>query len=108
MSASEETLHDQRVILLKTNDKHANTAGTFATFTARVKAFRLHPSWSPRRHRGCKNRAIPTYRRAWWLKKLEGNAARDRVHQHSLRKLDWRSTVVWECQIEKPKWMQKL
>jgi len=25
----------------------------------------------------------PTHRRAWWLKKLEGNAARDKLHQHA-------------------------
>ena len=37
-----------------------------------------------------------------------GNAARDRVHQHALRKLGWRSIVVWECQTEKPKPLQKL
>lgn len=39
------------------------------------------------RHRGCKNCTTPTHRRAWWVKKLEGNAARDKVHQRALRKL---------------------
>jgi DNA mismatch endonuclease (patch repair protein) len=52
-------------------------------------------------HRGCKNCTTPTHRRAWWLKKLEGNAARDKLHQHALRKLGWRIIVVWECEIEK-------
>jgi len=37
-----------------------------------------------------------------------GNAACDRVHQHALRTLGWRSIVVWECQTEKPKPPQKL
>jgi len=60
------------------------------------------------RHRGCKNCTTPTHRRAWWLKKLEGNAARDRVPQHALRKLGCRSLVVWECQTEKPKPFEKL
>jgi len=32
------------------------------------------------RHRGCKNCTTPTHRRAWWLKKLEVNAARDKLH----------------------------
>ena len=53
------------------------------------------------RHRGCKNCTTPTHRRAWWLKKLEGNAARDKLHQRALRKLGWRSLVIWECQTEK-------
>src|SRR5208282_6530790 len=42
------------------------------------------------RHRGCKNCTTPTNRRAWWLKKLNGNAARDKLHQRVLRKLGWR------------------
>ncbi len=60
------------------------------------------------RHRGCKNCTTPTNRRQWWLKKLEGNAARDRLHQRALKKLGWRSLVVWECQTEKPKSLKKL
>jgi DNA mismatch endonuclease (patch repair protein) len=60
------------------------------------------------RHRGCKNCTTPTHRRAWWVKKLEGNAARDKVHQRALHKLGWRSVVVWECEIEKPRSLQKL
>ena len=60
------------------------------------------------RHRGCKNCTTPTHRRAWWLKKLEGNAARDKLHQRALRKLGWRPVVVWECQTEKLRSLQKL
>jgi len=54
------------------------------------------------RHRGCRNCTTPTHRRAWWVKKLEGNAARDKVHQRALRKLGWRPVVIWECETEKP------
>jgi G:T-mismatch repair DNA endonuclease (very short patch repair protein) len=36
------------------------------------------------------------------LEKLEGNAARDIVHQRALRKLGWKVVVVWECENEKP------
>lgn len=54
------------------------------------------------RHRGCKNCTTPTNRRDWWLAKLNGNAARDKVHQRALRKLGWRSAVVWECETENP------
>ena len=60
------------------------------------------------RHRGCKNCTMPTHRRAWWLKKLEGNAARDKLHQRALHKLGWRPVVIWECQTEKPKSLEIL
>ena len=53
------------------------------------------------RHRGCKNCTTPTHRREWWLKKLEGNTARDKLHQRALRKLGWRPMVIWECETEK-------
>jgi DNA mismatch endonuclease (patch repair protein) len=60
------------------------------------------------RHRGCKNCTTPTHRRDWWLKKLEGNAARDKLHQRALRKLGWRSIVIWECETEKLKKLVRL
>lgn len=53
------------------------------------------------RHRKCKNCTTPTNRRAWWLRKLEGNAARDGVNRRALKKLGWRVVVVWECESEK-------
>jgi DNA mismatch endonuclease (patch repair protein) len=60
------------------------------------------------RHRGCKNCTTPTHRREWWLKKLNGNAARDKLHQRALRQLGWRPMVIWECQTEKPKTLARL
>jgi DNA mismatch endonuclease (patch repair protein) len=60
------------------------------------------------RHKGCKNCTTPTHRRDWWLKKLNGNAARDKLHQHALRKLGWRTIVIWECQTEKPSKIERL
>jgi DNA mismatch endonuclease (patch repair protein) len=52
------------------------------------------------RHRGCRNCTMPTHRQDFWLAKLNGNAARDKVHQRVLRKLGWRSIVIWECETE--------
>ncbi len=60
------------------------------------------------RHRGCKNCTTPTHRREWWLKKLEGNATRDKLHQRALCKLGWRPIVIWECQTERPKTLARL
>lgn len=53
------------------------------------------------RHKGCGNCTTPTNRRAWWLEKLNGNAARDILHARALRKLGWHVVVVWECQTKK-------
>lgn len=53
------------------------------------------------RHRKCKNCTTPTNRRGWWVQKLEGNVARDKVTRHALRKLGWKVLVVWGCETEK-------
>ena len=53
------------------------------------------------RHSRCKNCTTPATRRGWWVKKLEGNVARDRAQLHALRKLRWSVVVVWECETEK-------
>ena len=54
------------------------------------------------RHKGCKNCTTPTHRRQWWLAKLNGNAARDQLHRAALKKLRWRSIIIWECETERP------
>lgn len=53
------------------------------------------------RHAGCKNCTTPTNNRTFWISKLEGNAARDRNIRRALRKIGWKSFVIWECQTEK-------
>jgi DNA mismatch endonuclease (patch repair protein) len=54
------------------------------------------------RHKGCKNCTTPTHRQEFWLAKLNGNAARDKLHQRALKKLGWRVIVIWECEMKKP------
>jgi DNA mismatch endonuclease (patch repair protein) len=53
------------------------------------------------RHRGCKNCTTPTNNRSFWVKKLEGNVARDMVQRRTLRKLGWQVVVVWECELSR-------
>ena len=53
------------------------------------------------RHRGCKNCTTPTNNREFWVKKLNGNAARDKLRSKSLAKMGWRAIVVWECEVER-------
>ena len=57
---------------------------------------------------GVKQECPPFSGLNWWLKKLEGNAARDKLHQRALRKLGWRPMVIWECQTEKRKKLERL
>ena len=51
------------------------------------------------RHKGCKNCSTPSSNRAFWLRKFRGNTRRDASHQEALRKLGWRSFVLWECEV---------
>ena len=54
------------------------------------------------RHRGCKNCTTPTNNRSFWVAKLEGNAARDRLNRRALVRLGWRVVLIWECEVGKP------
>jgi DNA mismatch endonuclease, patch repair protein len=50
---------------------------------------------------GCGRCRIPSSRRAYWIKKLELNAARDKRVQRALRNAGWRVPVVWECETQR-------
>lgn len=50
---------------------------------------------------GCKPRS-PRTNRAYWRKRLDANAARDREKARLLRLDGWRVVVVWECQLKQP------
>jgi DNA mismatch endonuclease (patch repair protein) len=60
------------------------------------------------RHKNCKDCTTPTHRRAWWLAKFKGNTMRDELHQKTLRKLGWKTIVIWECKTEKTKSIEGL
>lgn len=51
-------------------------------------------------HSKCKDARIPKTRTAWWRKKLEGNATRDKRHAAALRRLGWRVITIWEYQTK--------
>ena len=48
---------------------------------------------------GCPRCRVPSSRRAYWVAKMQRNAARDKRTGRELRKGGWRVMVVWECQI---------
>jgi DNA mismatch endonuclease, patch repair protein len=48
---------------------------------------------------GCNLFVIPQTNRDFWMRKIEGNRARDRKSVQQLRNLGWRVLIVWECVI---------
>lgn len=48
-------------------------------------------------HRGCVDCSNPKTNSGYWRPKLAANVERDRKHRRLLRKLRWKSIVIWEC-----------
>ena len=51
---------------------------------------------------GCALSKLPATRHAFWMKKLEGNVARDRKAIEALQAIGWRVLVIWECALRGP------
>lgn len=49
---------------------------------------------------GCRQYRMPRTKRSFWEPKLAKNKARDAKVIRDLRKLGWRTMIVWECQIK--------
>jgi DNA mismatch endonuclease (patch repair protein) len=45
---------------------------------------------------------LPKSRLGYWLPKIAGNRMRDERNIAQLRKLGWRTLVIWECEVRKP------
>lgn len=50
-------------------------------------------------HAGCKNAVVPTSNIEYWSWKLARNRRRDRRVRQAIRKLGWRTAVIWECKL---------
>jgi DNA mismatch endonuclease (patch repair protein) len=50
-------------------------------------------------HAGCKNAAVPTSNIDYWSEKLARNRRRDRQVRRAIRKMGWRTAVIWECKL---------
>lgn len=53
-------------------------------------------------HKGCKHAYQPKTRVNFWKEKLRGNTERDIRTRKNLRKMNWKSRVIWECQAKNP------
>jgi len=48
---------------------------------------------------GCRLSAIPSTRRDFWIRKLEGNRRRDALNLKSLSDAGWTTVTIWECDV---------
>ncbi|HAM32563.1 MAG TPA: very short patch repair endonuclease [Deltaproteobacteria bacterium] len=66
-------------------------------FPSRQKAIFIHGCWW-HQHRCKRGNRRPATRREYWLPKLEANKRRDAETRSKLRRMGWRTLVIWECQ----------
>ncbi|HEX6466238.1 MAG TPA: very short patch repair endonuclease [Terriglobales bacterium] len=77
------------------------------SFSGKRKAIFIHGCfWH--QHLRCIDGRIPKSRTAYWKPKLERNKQRDSVHMKDLKKMGWRTLVVWECQVSKPATLKRV
>ena len=53
-------------------------------------------------HRGCRRATLPLTNREFWKVKLNRNAERDKSNIARLKRLGWRTVVIWSCQANTP------
>ncbi|OQK16515.1 very short patch repair endonuclease [Methyloprofundus sedimenti] len=51
------------------------------------------------RHDNCKLTSTPKQNKEFWVKKFAATVYRDGVNYFKLKRLGWRTAVVWECAI---------
>ena len=58
-------------------------------------------------HKGCRRASLPSTNKRFWIRKITGNVARDVRVRSEIRKLGWKSLVIWQCQIKKRKMLER-
>jgi DNA mismatch endonuclease (patch repair protein) len=53
-------------------------------------------------HKKCRKAIRPTSNTSFWNKKLDQNKERDSRFRRALKRLGWRTLVIWECETRKP------
>ncbi|TKT70874.1 DNA mismatch endonuclease Vsr [Afipia massiliensis] len=49
-----------------------------------------------------RGRRVPKTNTAYWLKKISRNRVRDSNSVKALRKMGWKTLILWECKLKKP------
>ena len=52
------------------------------------------------RHENCKYATTPKTREDFWNNKFRSNVERDLEIQESIKNIEWRSVVIWECETK--------
>ena len=60
------------------------------------------------RHKGCKRCTTPSSNLKYWVRKFDKNEANDIANRAELKKTGWKVLIVWECQTEKERKLEKL
>lgn len=59
-------------------------------------------------HSGCMGAKRPTSNKRFWDKKLDQNLARDRKTRDRLAKADWKVLDIWECDVKRSNFPERL
>jgi len=51
-------------------------------------------------HKGCRRSERPETNRHFWDRKIDGNITRDRRNLRALKKDNWKTLVIWQCEIK--------
>lgn len=54
-------------------------------------------------HKGCKRQALPKTNKNYWLPKLKRNIEKQKADLKRLRKLGWKTAIIWECEAKNRK-----
>jgi DNA mismatch endonuclease, patch repair protein len=56
--------------------------------------------WHQHAKKSCLDGRLPKSNLSYWIPKLTRNVERDKANRLELRKLGWRTLVVWECETK--------
>lgn len=59
------------------------------------------------RHAGCRLASDPASNKRFWQAKFRRNVARSKANRRALRRLGWKTIIVWECEIRKPEMLER-
>ncbi|MFC2135318.1 very short patch repair endonuclease [Bacteroidota bacterium] len=59
-------------------------------------------------HKNCKRANIPKSNKRYWIDKIGANVLRDKKNIKELRRLKWNVLIIWECQINIIKFLERL
>jgi DNA mismatch endonuclease, patch repair protein len=51
-------------------------------------------------HNNCEYFNFPNTRNEWWIKKISDTQTRDHFTEQELKKLGWKSIIVWSCELK--------